>query len=380
MEKGNKMKDFADFESGPGTNGGRYLRLFWHPIFRSIDLSPGRAVAIRIMCENFTLYRGEDSEVRVVDAFCPHRGTRLTTGWVEGDGIRCLYHGWKFDGSGQCVERPGEEPELATRIKIRTYPVKEYLGLIFAYFGDGDAPPLPRFPELEGEGVLETDPPEKWPCHFLNRLDNDLAHVPWTHRETMIRIGWTTPDINVGPKQSWHETIYGLGDQTIGRFARVMPNMNALRVPVMGDPRWNGMFQNRLVIIVPDDDDNSTAFDITFVPNLTGQRAEEYLGWRQANYQAFSIDEVERYARAILAGKMTLRDLPKSMSREESFMIEDYVTQVGQGHPRNRPMENLGRNDLTVIQYRRLWSREVAALANGTPVRQWSTERIWAFT
>src|SRR6266508_2234374 len=102
------------FHVGPGTLAGRYLRTFWQPVYRAQDLPPGRAKPIKIMNEDLTLYRGvPSSEFRVprgemergtqnpelgtphVVAFrCAHRGTQLSTGWVEGDNLRCFYHGW----------------------------------------------------------------------------------------------------------------------------------------------------------------------------------------------------------------------------------------------------------------------------------------------
>ncbi|MBM2811513.1 MAG: hypothetical protein HW416_2272 [Chloroflexi bacterium] len=98
--------DFA--HAGPGTLAGRYMRRFWHPVYRSEDLNPGRTVPLRIMSEDLTLYRGDSGTVHALAFRCAHRGTQLSTGWVEGDTLRCFYHGWRYDGSGQCVEQPAE--------------------------------------------------------------------------------------------------------------------------------------------------------------------------------------------------------------------------------------------------------------------------------
>src|SRR5438067_6714981 len=144
--------DFTDFShTGLGTLAGRYLRRFWQPVYRSQDLPPGRAVPIKAMGEDFTLYRGEGGQVHLVAFRCAHRGTQLSTGWVEGDCIRCFYHGWKYDGSGQCVEQPAEDAGFASKVTIKSYPIEEYLGLIWAYLGEGEPPPLRRFPQLECE-------------------------------------------------------------------------------------------------------------------------------------------------------------------------------------------------------------------------------------
>ena len=81
-------------QSAPGTDMGRLLRRFWHPVAASDTLKIGSARAIRIMGEDLTLYRGESGAPHLVAARCAHRGTQLHTGWVQGDEIRCIYHGW----------------------------------------------------------------------------------------------------------------------------------------------------------------------------------------------------------------------------------------------------------------------------------------------
>jgi 5,5'-dehydrodivanillate O-demethylase len=85
------------------------------------------------MSEDFTLYRGESGAPHLVGFRCAHRGTQVTVGWVEGDEIRCRYHGWKFGPDGQCTEQPGEPEPFCEKIRIKSYPTREYLGLIFAY-------------------------------------------------------------------------------------------------------------------------------------------------------------------------------------------------------------------------------------------------------
>ena len=140
------MVNFMDFYyTGPGTLAGQYMRNFWQPVFRAEDLKPGWAKPIKIMGEQFTLYRGDEGKPHVVDFRCPHRQTQLSVGWVEGDCIRCRFHGWKFDSSGQCIEQPAEKESFAEKIRIRSCPTQEYLKLIFVYFGEGEPPPLPRY-------------------------------------------------------------------------------------------------------------------------------------------------------------------------------------------------------------------------------------------
>ena len=152
--------DHSDFSRvGPESLSGQYLRRFWHPVYRSCDLRSGQAVTRRLLGEDFTLYRGDSGQAYMIDARCAHRATQLSTGWVEGDCIRCFYHGWKYDASGQCVEQPAEDSSFAAKVSIRSYPTQECLGLIFAYLGEGEPPPLPHYPEFEGEGILEAEKP-----------------------------------------------------------------------------------------------------------------------------------------------------------------------------------------------------------------------------
>jgi 5,5'-dehydrodivanillate O-demethylase oxygenase subunit len=151
MSQTDEVKNFA--HTGPGTLAGPYLRRFWHPIQVSDALAVGRPMRVQVMGEFFTLWRGEGGAVSLVQDRCPHRQTVLSLGWVAGDNIRCFYHGWEFNGGGQCVAQPAEKAGFAGKVRIRSYPVRDYLGLIFAYLGEGEPPEFRRFPELEDSGA-----------------------------------------------------------------------------------------------------------------------------------------------------------------------------------------------------------------------------------
>ena len=193
---------------GPDTLAGRFIRRFWHPVCLARDLQPGRAVPVRMLGEDFTLYRGESGQPHALAFRCAHRGTQLSTGWVEGDNLRCFYHGWVYDGQGQCVEQPAEPEPFCQRIRIRRYPVEEYLGLIFVYFGEDPAPPLPRYPEFEGDGLLEVNSYLR-PCNYFNQLDSNMdeAHVAFVHRSSEFTSTGLNRDI---PAISGQETDYGV--------------------------------------------------------------------------------------------------------------------------------------------------------------------------
>src|SRR4051812_28753445 len=187
---------------GPGTIAGRYLRGFWQPIAVASEIRPGRALPLRMFGEDFTIYRGESGTPHTVAFRCAHRGTQLSTGWVEGDEIRCFYHGWKYDSAGQCTEQPAEPEPFCNRIKIRAYPTREYLGFVFAYLGEGEAPEFPLLPEFEHPEYINEVSMLMWPGNYFTQLDNavDQCHTAITHWHFGRGM----------PKLSSLETEYGL--------------------------------------------------------------------------------------------------------------------------------------------------------------------------
>ncbi|MBM2812115.1 MAG: hypothetical protein HW416_2874, partial [Chloroflexi bacterium] len=237
---GNGAQHVDVVHTGPDSLAGRYLRTFWQPVARVQDLASGRALPIQIMCERFTLYRGEEGVPHVVAFRCAHRGTQLSAGWVEGDDLRCLYHGWRYDGTGQCVEQPGEDAGAGAHVRIRTYPTQEYLGLIFAYFGEGEPPSMKRFPDFEAAAELAVGPPQLWPCNYFNRIDNacDPTHVAFTHSTSTARLNpfATRRGPGLSDQLIAEETDYGVKTILMSQEegAHVihfhMPNINQPRV------------------------------------------------------------------------------------------------------------------------------------------------------
>ena len=366
--------DFA--RTGPGTLAGQYLRRFWQPVYRGRDLAPGKAVPIQIMSERFTLYRGETGTPHVVDYRCAHRGTQLSTGWVEGDCVRCRYHGWKYDGSGQCVEQPGEEESYAAKVMIRSYPTQEYLGLIFAYLGEGEVPPLKRYPDFERPGVVEAGVPEVWPCNYFNRIENDPAHVPFVHRESLLRAGQT--DRLVPRSVSAEETEYGVrmgsnvpGGPT-GYIHFHMPNViqSRSRARVEGSLEdVKNMWVDRYLMHIPIDDEHNVTFIVDWLP-LIGEAAQRY---QQRRHQARATmhSSPNDLGKSILAGKMRIEEMDRNTPTYYSFWVEDYVTLVGQGPIADRSNERLARVDIGLVFIRKIWERELRAFAEGLPLKQW---------
>ncbi len=345
--------DYRDFaRTGPGTLAGRLMRTFWQPVMRAQDLPAGWAKPIKIMSEDFTLYRGEGGTPHLVAFRCAHRGTQLSTGWVEGDCIRCFYHGWKYDPTGQCVEMPAEDPSFPPKVKIRSYPCEEYLGLIFGYFGDDEPPPLPRYPELEEEGVTGVST-RILPYNYFNGVENsvDIVHVSFVHSDS----GFAEHGVAGIPEPGAEETEYGIlmEDRYPNGQVRVtifeMPTLIHLKVfPHDGSGRWRTLVSWK----VPIDDEHYHSFVLN-APDPSPGDPEDI-----------------RVGQAILAGQRRLH-VDDIGPRAKRINLQDFVAQAGQGVIADREHERLGRSDRAVILLRKIWEREMRALAEGRPVKRW---------
>jgi 5,5'-dehydrodivanillate O-demethylase len=360
-------------QTGPGTIGGRYMRRFWHPVLRAEELAPGRAKPIRIMSEDFTLYRGETGTPHVVAFRCAHRGTQLSTGWVEGDEIRCFYHGWKYDASGQCIEQPAEPEPFCQRVRVRSYPTEEYLGLIFVYFGEGDPPPLPHYPEFERDDVVRlVENYVARPCNFFNVLEKhvDYSRTEFVHR----RSGLGIPRVSA-EESEWGITIYGRrpgGELRINQFG--MPNVMHNLKP-RGSEEEAG-WRDDVSWRVPIDDTHHSCFNLKLV-HLTGEAADRFRE-RRAQWHAQAAHNEPELAEAILAGQLRVEDL-KSRKDITITAVQDHVYQVGQGAIPDRAADHLGTADVGVVLLRSIWQRELQALAEGRPLKHWvRTEQVMA--
>ncbi len=193
---------------GPGTPSGEVFRRYWLPIEVAVNLGGGRGpsysgtnnpLRTTILGEHLVLFRDGSGKPGLVEEHCSHRGTSLYHGRVEEDGLRCMYHGWKYDRSGQCIDTPAEPPDSNFKHTVRhpAYPCREVGGLIFAYMGPPELePPFPRFPQLFREdGVRVTGNGKRIQNSnvFLQTLDNVLD--VW-HRE--VAHGWFKGEPRVG--------------------------------------------------------------------------------------------------------------------------------------------------------------------------------------
>jgi phenylpropionate dioxygenase-like ring-hydroxylating dioxygenase large terminal subunit len=173
--------------TGPGTPAGKLLRRYWQPVALAEELTGARPLkAVRLMGQDFVLFRDAQGQLGLLDRDCPHRGADLAFGRLENGGLRCPFHGWLFDVAGRCLETPAE-PEgskLHTRIQQRSYPVVEKSGVIFGYVGEGEAPAFPAFDCFVAPGSHTFAFKGLWECNWLQALEvgMDPAHASFLHR------------------------------------------------------------------------------------------------------------------------------------------------------------------------------------------------------
>jgi phenylpropionate dioxygenase-like ring-hydroxylating dioxygenase large terminal subunit len=174
---------------GPATPTGDLLRQYWLPFLPSTELPEpgGPPVKVRLLGEDLVAYRDTRGTVGLLAANCPHRGASLFFGRNEECGLRCVYHGWKFDVTGRCVDMPSEPAESAYKDKVRAraYPCRDVNGVIWTYMGPRAVPP--PFPPFE----ITTLPAEQvYPpimmleeCNWVQALEGDIdsSHIDWVH-------------------------------------------------------------------------------------------------------------------------------------------------------------------------------------------------------
>jgi len=134
-----------------GTPSGDLLRCYWHPVAAAAEFTDEEPIhPVKILGEELVVYRDTKGNYGLVGEHCPHRLASLAFGRVDSEGIRCPYHGWKFDSAGRCLEQPAEPPgsTFKERIKHVAYPVQYLGGLIYAYLGTEPAPLLPKWDVL----------------------------------------------------------------------------------------------------------------------------------------------------------------------------------------------------------------------------------------
>jgi 5,5'-dehydrodivanillate O-demethylase oxygenase subunit len=261
-----------------GTPCGDLLRRYWHPVAAAAEFTDDTPILpVKILGEELVVYRDRKGNYGLIGEHCPHRLASLAYGRVEDEGIRCRYHGWKFNAAGKCLEQPAE-PATSTfkdRIKHTAYPVQYLGGLIYAYLGPAPAPLLPRWDVLvweEGkrwilkESIIE--------CNWLQPMENsvDPSHLFWLHGDT-AHLG--TRLKTYAEKHEFIRFEYGIrkrrttlpaasgGKAQVDDHPLLFPSILRHVALHEGAPRHN------LQIRVPVDDFHTQVFRVNFVPSET---------------------------------------------------------------------------------------------------------------
>ena len=184
----NKQQNDELTQTGPGTLMGDLFRRYWLPVMLSQDLpKPGSPpVRVKVLSERLIAFRDSDGKLGLMAEFCAHRGVSLWFGRNEHGGLRCPYHGWKYDVTGQCTEIPSEPPESVhcKKIKLAAYPLVELRGVLWTYMGPpAHQPPPPQF-------EFSTVPADQTymslvyqECNFMQALEGgiDSSHTSFLH-------------------------------------------------------------------------------------------------------------------------------------------------------------------------------------------------------
>ena len=346
---------------GPGTPMGELMRRYWHPVAAVAELDENPVKAVKILGESLVVYRDRKGGYGLIDDTCPHRRISLEYGIPENEGLRCPYHGWLFDGSGQCLEMPAESPEstFPSRVKIKGYPAEELGGLVFAYLGPAPAPLLPRWDLYVMDDVVRDIGSTVIPCNWMQCMENSLdpTHTEWLHGHYY----------NYVMEQKGAE---GLTDPTYRRFVpRVIGSHEKIGFDVFehgivkrriragfdeSHPMWRIghpiVFPNVLrvgttfQIRVPMDDTHTWHLMYGAYPN-----PPEEPGYRQEKIPFYQIPLKDSGARFVT----------------DFVLGQDMMAWATQGELADRGQEKLGESDKGIILYRRLLREQMALVEDG---------------
>src|SRR3954449_285983 len=266
--------------TGPGTPMGELFRRYWLPALLAEELPEPDCppVRVKLLSERLIAFRDTENRLGLIDEFCAHRGVSLWFGRNEESGLRCPYHGWKYDVTGQCIEIPSEadNPRLCQRMKLKSYPLVERGGVLWTYMGPADK--QPALPEWEFATVprAQSFMSKRWQeCNWLQALEGgiDSSHVSFLHRSDLeadpLFKGAKGNKYNLSDSQPFFEVVESPGGLYIGarrnaengnyywRITQwVMPSFTM--IPPRGDHPVHGHFW------IPIDDHNCWAWSFDY--------------------------------------------------------------------------------------------------------------------
>lgn len=371
---------------GPGTPGGEFLRRYWQPFLLSSELPErdGAPLRVRLLGEDLIAFRDSDGQVGLIDAYCPHRRAPMFFGRNEECGMRCVYHGWKFDRHGDCVDMPSEPAgtPLQARAKIKAYPTHEGGGVVWAYMGAKDRMPAP--PDYEWMRAPETHrfvSKTFEECNYLQALEGglDTAHSSYAHNNDIGNRNMPR-NRDKAPRLDVELTDYGYryistraaGDQ--GSYVRVyqyiMPaqQVRGSIIRIEGGrserPRFDGH------IWVPIDDETCFVFNTVYSYDVNTPLPRDFVMAFEARAGRGPEHHVPGTFK-LRANKSNDYFIDRQVQKTKTFTgiegvnTQDYALQEGMGAIVDRSLENLGASDKAIVTMRRLMLRSIDAVARG---------------
>jgi phthalate 4,5-dioxygenase oxygenase subunit len=369
--------------TGPGTSMGELFRRYWIPVMLVSELAEpdGAPVRISLLSEKLLAFRDSQGRVGLMDEFCAHRRVSLWFGRNEESGLRCPYHGWKYDVNGQCVDVPSESKEngFCNKIKLKSYPCVELGGVIWTYMGPPEEKPdLPAFEWVNLPASHCFISRRSQESNYLQALEGgiDSSHVSFLHsgeldtdplhRNTMgakyARSKNTTFDVMESP-----------GGMIIGARRDAEPGHNYWRITpwIMPwytlIPPYSGNALNGHVW-VPMDDDNCMAWSITFHPSrpLSDAERDAMINGKGVHVELIPGTTIPTANRT--NDYLMDRQAQKSgryYSGVKGLAIQDASLQESMGPVVDRTKENLVSTDNPIILARRRLLRAAKALEKG---------------
>jgi 5,5'-dehydrodivanillate O-demethylase len=360
---------------GKGTPCGELMRRYWHPVYPEALLRDDPVAKVRLLGEDLVLYRDRSGNLGLIGPRCPHRGTSLALGIPEAEGLRCCYHGWRFNAEGRCLEQPLEPPDstFKDKVTIPGYPVQAMGGLIWAYLGPAPAPLLPRWDLFVRPTGFRQIVAHRLPCNWLQAMENrgDLGHAVYLHgrlfQYALEKQGRLTDDPAARYNAQMTEQARDLEQ---GRYALYRPIYNRF-----------GFTKGRRMSDQPEDirpwtiGINPILFPYLLAqgPGDTGIRRSYQLGvpiddtttWHMQYFCYQFPPEVGVPAQDVVPyTEVPLTD-ENGAYQLDYVLAQDMVAWYEQGEIVDRSAEHLGTSDTLVIAYRKMLKEQIAIVARG---------------
>jgi phenylpropionate dioxygenase-like ring-hydroxylating dioxygenase large terminal subunit len=368
-------------QTGPGTPGGRLFRSYWMPALLASELPENECppVRVKLLSERLLAFRDTDGRYGLIDEFCAHRGVSLWFGRNEQSGLRCPYHGWKYDVTGQCIEVPSEPAEsgFCNKIKLKSYPLVERGGVLWTYMGPPDKqPPLPEweFALVPLENSFMSKRLQE--CNWLQAMEGgiDSSHVSFLHRSELeadpLFKGSKGNQYNLGDTQPYFEVVESPGGLYIGARRNAEAGNYYWRITqwvapsfTMIPPRGNHPVHGHFW--VPVDDENCWAWSFDYHPTRaltkTERDAMEAGKGIHVTYVPGTFRPLANKDNDYLIDRAAQK-AGRTFSGVEGFAMQDASLQESMGPIVDRSKENLVSTDNGIIMARHRLLRATKAL------------------